>query len=124
MRYIILSLENKSSHISTYSAKIIKLLTPLINPIFTKIVNDSLTSGKFSQWLKIAKVIPTHKAGCKQIVSNYHPISILPVLSKIFEKWVYKYMLDYHENFCLFNNNQYGFRPSRSITQEVLNNLQ
>ena len=99
-------------------------MEPLINPILTKIVNKSWTSGKFPRSLKIAKVIPIYKAEDKQIVSNYRPISILPVLSKIFEKIVFKQMLNYLEKFSLLNNNQYGFRPSRSTTQAVLDNLQ
>ena len=35
---------------------------------------------------KLAKVIPIHKSDSKLDVSNYRPISILPVLSKVFEK--------------------------------------
>ena len=47
VKTIISSLKNKSSHISTYPAKVIKFLEPLITPVLTKIVNKSLTSGKF-----------------------------------------------------------------------------
>lgn len=38
--------------------------------------------------LKIAKVTPLHKAGSKQLVENYRPISVLPCLSKFFKRLV------------------------------------
>ena len=83
-----------------------------------------MNTGVFPKSLKLAKVIPIHKAEDKQNVSNYRPISILPLLSKIFEKIVFKQMLNYLDKFSLLSNNQYGFRPLRSTTQAILDNLQ
>ena len=47
--------------------------------------------------LKIARVIPLHKFGNKALPDNYRPISVLPILSKIFERVAYKQIADYLE---------------------------
>jgi hypothetical protein len=43
------------------------------------IFNLSITLGLFPDWMKIAKIKPIHKKGGKDYMSNYRPISILPV---------------------------------------------
>ena len=77
----------------------------------------------FPRSLKIAKVVPIHKSGAKTDLSNYRPISILPPLSKIFEKIVFKQIFSFFDKYSLLNQNQYGFRPKRSTIQAVLDNL-
>ncbi|CAG5046753.1 unnamed protein product [Parnassius apollo] len=54
-------------------------------PIAT-IFNHSLHSGKFPDKWKEARVIPLHKAGKKDLITNYRPISILSVLSNLLEQ--------------------------------------
>jgi hypothetical protein len=43
--------------------------------------------------MKVAKVRPIYKKGNKHEISNYRPISILPVFSKVFEKLIYNRMM-------------------------------
>ena len=60
----------------------IKLIyTPL-----TYIINLSLNSGAVPQEMKIARVIPLFKSGDKSLLTNYRPVSVLPVFSKFLEK--------------------------------------
>ena len=66
-----------------------KLLAPIISPLLSEIVNGCYEKGDFSFILKHAKVIPIHKSGLKDIVSNYRPISILSTVSNIIEKLLY-----------------------------------
>ena len=54
------------------------------------IINISLSSGNFPNDWKNAKIITLHKSGSLSAVDNNKPISILPVLSKILERIVYK----------------------------------
>ena len=56
-----------------------------------------LTTGIFPDKLKIAKVIPLFKKGDKSIFSNYRPISLLPSISKLFEKVIYQQLYKYFE---------------------------
>ncbi len=49
-----------------------------------------LTTGIFADKLKIAKIIPIYKKDKDTLFTNYRPISLLPALSKIFEKVILK----------------------------------
>ena len=69
---------------------------------------------------KIAKVVPIHKSDDETMFNNYRPISILPTLSKVFEKVIFNQV---HEHFHVNNlhfSNQYGFRKKHSTELAVL----
>ncbi len=56
------------------------------------IINQMLNTGIFSDKLKIAKVIPIHKEYDETLFTKYRPISLLPAISKIFEKVIFKHL--------------------------------
>ena len=64
--------------------------------------------------LKIARVTPVPKAGDLKLTPNYRPISILPVLSKIFERLVYKRIYSFLQQNSMLNEKQFGFRKGYS----------
>ena len=78
----------------------------------------------FPDSLKKARVIPIYKEGEKHDINNYRPISILPIMSKIFEKIAYKQLYEYLEQNSYLYNNQIGFRSRKSTTHAILNFLQ
>ena len=66
--------------------------TSFIVPI-THILNISIINGVFPDELKIARVIPLFKSGDAMLFSNYRPVSVLPVFSKILERLMYNRLL-------------------------------
>ena len=79
----------KSSNFVSYDQNFPNLIKNVISEIsiaLSDIINLSLNIGKQSDQLKIAKIIPIYKSNDKKLVSNYRPISILPLFSKILEK--------------------------------------
>ena len=124
VKSIILSLKNKKSDLKSIPIKVIKYLSPLISPIISHIINLSLNTGHFPDTLKIARVIPIPKPGDKTNMNNYRPISILPTLSKIFEKVVHNQLYSYLEQNNILASCQYGFRNKRSTTQALMNQIQ
>ena len=60
----------------------------LVKPI-TELCNLSITSGKFPDSCKIAKLKPIYKKGSLTEASNYRPISLLPLISKVIEKVIH-----------------------------------
>ncbi|KAL3970393.1 p38 MAP kinase [Sarotherodon galilaeus] len=69
----------------------------LVRPT-THVLNMSFEHSIVPTDWKIAAVTPIFKAGVKTDMANYRPISILPVISKIAEKWVVKLLTAHLEN--------------------------
>ena len=82
--------------------------------MLTLIVNQSLHSGIFPYKLKIAKIIPIFKKNDNHLLENYRPISLLPSISKVFERVVYIQHEHYLRENEYLSNSQYGFRSSHS----------
>ena len=59
-------------------------------------------------------MVPIFKnVGERSTAKNYHPVSLLSVVSKVFEKLVNNRIVDHLEKCDLFSDIQYGFRSSR-----------
>ena len=72
----------------------------------TVIINQLLFTGIFPDKLKIAKVIPLYKKDDPHIVDNLRPISLLPAISKIFEKIVFNQVYAYFDRTKLLYTSQ------------------
>ena len=83
---IIRTLKNKRCNIHVIPNFVLKRITTVISPVLAKIINMPVMLGIFPKSLKVARVVPIHKASCKEDLNNYRPISILPIYSKIIEK--------------------------------------
>ena len=71
------------------STTILKSDINILAPILSNLINMSLETGIFPKSLKRAKILPIFKNKDKLVVTNYRPISILPVISKVYEKVFY-----------------------------------
>ena len=74
----------------------------------------------FPEILKHADITPLYKKGKKDIKGNYRPVSILPNLSKIFEKCMFEQMPQFFEN--ILSKYQCGFRKGFSTQQRSVDN--
>ena len=102
------------------SSELIKLINTDISSSITVIINQSLTSGIFHDKLKIAKVTLIFKKGNKKLICNYRPISVLPVISKVFETVLQEQLTEYFTTNNLFAPQQYGFRKNSSTELAAL----
>ena len=105
---------NKSIGLDNTGPKILKLSANILTPSLTFIVNKSIISGEFPSSWKESKVKPLFKSGANDDVNNYQPISILPTISKLIEKWEDSQFSAYLNNFDLLHKSQSGFRPKYS----------
>ena len=102
-----------SCGIDAISTKLIKMIGDDIARPLTLIINQSLSTGVFPDKLKIAKV-PLYKKDDPHLVDNFRPISLLPAISKIFEKIVFNQVYAYFDRNKLLYTSQYGFRKLHS----------
>ena len=121
---IIHKMENKSSHIDTYSIRVVKYLSDILSPVLCKIFNKSFETGWFPEFCKIARVIPLYKSGENSNVNNFRPISILPIFSKIFEKIVYQQLYGFLMKNKFFAQEQFGFRRNLSTSDAIVDMTQ
>lgn len=120
MRDIIDSLrKSKSKDIYNFNVHIIKTLKNILISPLTDLVNLSFRHGKFPDALKLAKVVPIYKNGDQNDPTNYRPISLLPVISKIYETAIKTRISDFFECNHLFTPNQFGFRKKKSTTSAL-----
>ena len=105
---------SKATGLDGLNARILKLAaTSISNPI-SYIINNSIKTGIFPQVWKNAKVAPIFKGGDMQNKTNYRPISVLPVLSKLIERHIANSLKSFLDTHNLLYAKQSGFRNSHS----------
>ena len=90
-----------------------------ITPALTTLFNLSLNLCTIPDEWKKSNITPIHKSGDKSDASNYRPISLLSLISKILERCIHNRVMEFLHKNNLLSDCQYGFRP-RSSTQDTL----
>ena len=86
----------------------------------------SLISGVIPLDWKIARISPLFKEGNRNQVTNYRPISVLPILGKLLERVVHDQLYKYFTDNNLIHSSQSGFRSGHSTNtcvSTVLNSI-
>ena len=108
----------KATGLDGISSKILHLTKPVIvNPI-TVFVNRMIQECEFPNPLKYARVTPIYKKKDPLDCQNYRPVSILPTVSKNFERSLEEQLSQYFEN--LFNPYLSAFRKGYSCQSVLL----
>ena len=85
----------KGSGNDNISSYFLKLAMPLIEDSLAFLFNTSIETSLFPDLWKVARVTPIFKAGDRANKSNYRPISVLPVISRLFEKLIYNQLYQF-----------------------------
>ena len=94
---------------------VLKNCEPELSYILAELFNRCLKESCFPDCLKVSSVLPVFKnVGESSTAKNYCPVSLLSVVSKVFEKLVNNRIVDHLEKCGLFSDFQYGFGPSQS----------
>ena len=104
----------KATGYDKISARLLKTAAPQISDSLCYVINLSLKSGAVPKEWKHARVIPLYKYGKCNEASNYRPISVLPIISKIMERIVHDQLYTFIEENNILNKWQSGFRPGYS----------
>ncbi len=111
---------NKSTGLDKISAKVLKLTADIIAPSLFYIFNLSLETGIYVDDWKRARVNPIYKSDDRLKCENYRPISILPIVSKVFEREVFRQIYSFVSDNSLLSKFQSGFRPKHSTLSSLI----
>ena len=106
-----------------FNANFIYSIKHYITIPLSYIFNLSINTGEFPSKLKEAKTVPIFKKGDSMLASNYRPISLLSIFSKIFETIVSSRLTSFLTKYNILYEHQYGFRSNHSTTLAVLDSV-
>ena len=117
----LISILNPSKSVGPNSIpiKLLKIIGSSVSQFLALLVNQSFQSGIFPDKLKIAKV-SLSKKGNPETPSNYRPISLLPIFSKIFEKLMYRRLYRFLEIHKVLYSLKFGFQENHSIDHALV----
>ena len=111
-------------------SKFLKMASCIVSESLSKFFNKCMTTGELPDSRKIAHITPIPKVHSPSSSSEYRPISVLPVLSKSFEKVVYHRIYSYLTEHNRIDKRQCDFRENHStelafttIYDELLRNF-
>ena len=111
---IIGSLKDSAAGWDDLKSSMIKHIKESITVPLVHIYNRSFVTGTFPSELKIANVVPIHKSGDEMMFSNYRPVSVLPLFSKLLERLVYNRLISHINDKKLLYEFQFGFQKGKS----------
>ena len=117
---IVSSLKETATCYDDISAMFLKMSAEYICNPLAHICNLSFSEGVFPDSVKIANVIPLYKSDDPMCFNNYWPVSLLSILSKVFERLVYNRLMNCLEKFQILYENQFGLRKDCSTHMALL----
>ena len=116
VKKVIMNLDlSKASGPDCISVVVLQNCEPELSYKLVELFNKCLKESCFPDCWKVSSVVLVFKnVGEKSTAKNYRPVSLLSVVSKVFEKLVNNRIVDHLEKCGLFSDFQCGFRSSRS----------
>jgi hypothetical protein len=101
-------------------ARVLKISAEIISPSLTWIFNLCIRTEVYIDDWKKAWVVPIYKSEDRKKCENYCPISILPIISKIFERSGFNRLYEFLNANNLLSKHQFGFRPKYSTLAALI----
>ena len=114
---------SKASGEDGITIAMLRMTFSVVGPHVLHVVNSCIARCELPPAWQTAIVIPLHKGGDVHEPSNYRPISILPVVSKLCERVVCTQLTEYLESYNILCPEQYGFRPGLSTEAALLDTV-
>ena len=114
VKKVIMNLDlSKASGPDCIPVVVLKNCEPELSYILAELFNKCLKESCFPDCWKVSSVVPVFKnVGERSTAKNYRPVSLLSVVSKVFEKLVNNRIVDHLEKYDLFSDFQYSFTSS------------
>ena len=108
------NLKNSAAGWDGFEPKIVKGIEDSILRPLVHICDLSITTGIVPNHMKIANVVPIFKSGDDTLFTNYHPVSVLPIFSKVLERLVYNRLIAFLDKYKVIYEYQFGFRKKNT----------
>ena len=120
----IMSVANKdSAGEDNIKIEVVKECAVLLVAPLTYLFNRSVQDGIFPTVLKTAVVVPVYKGGDKTEMTNYRPIALLSVFSKVFEILMKERILSFLTQNNFFGEKQFGFLPKKCTDDALVSQI-
>ena len=113
---------NKATQNTDIPTKLIKENSDIFADFIFENLNDSISHSVFPSALTLANITPVHKKDSKSKKDHYWPTSVLPNISKIYERFLFKQISEYFEQFL--SKYQCGLRKGFSAQHSLLSMLE
>ena len=110
---------NKAAEIDGVSAELLKISLPMNIFTSTEIKKQSLSRGWLSRYVNDTKVYLFRKSGDNLNINNCCSISIIPVISRVYEKIIHQRLYSFSDRKNLFHWKQFRFRSKRSTIETI-----
>ena len=114
---------NKATGPDGIPGRILKICAMEYADIYRLLFQASLDQGIIPDDWRDANVVPLFKKGDRSKPSNYRPVSLTSISSKLLEHIVYSNMMAHFDNHSLLNNAQHGFRKRRSCETQLISTV-
>ena len=108
----------KANTFKNIPPKLLKENFDICNDTILRVINNGIRTSQFPNDLKLADVTPIFKKVDSSDVKNYRPISVVPVMSKVFERILQKQITEYIDKFM--SPYLCGFRKGFSTQHALL----
>ena len=119
---VISKLNNKRTDVNSISIGMLKNFREILSMSLVKLINISFETGVFPDMLKIACITPIPKLSNPKVVSHYRPISVIHIISKIFDRCFFNRLCSFMGRFSILFPSQFGYCKGYS-TQHALEDL-
>ena len=106
----------KATGLDGISATMLKKTAAAAVPLLAHLCNMSIINGTVPEHWKTSMVVPIYKRGDTSNPENYWPMSLLPIISKILERYIFEKLC----TFLYISDNQWGVQAGKSSTGAVL----
>ena len=111
---------NKAAGPDGVDGRLLKECAEELAPILTELFEKSMDTGEVPRLWKDANIVPIHKSGSKAQMSNFRPVALTSVVSKVCEKIVCVAIMAFLTRNCLLSQQQHGFVSGRSCQTNIL----
>ena len=111
---------SKSTGPDEFPAKMLRIAADVMAPSLIYIFNLSLSTGMFVDDWRNARVCAIYKDGSKHVIGNYRPISVQPIVSKVFKQEMFQQLCRHLNKNNLISKFQSSLHPGHSTPTALI----